>query len=60
MSTISNRIRQLENRSISAYRFAKTLQLTTNLQQEHTGDNTWKSADLIKITDYFKVSLDWL
>lgn len=62
MSTISNRIRQLlENRGISAYRLCKDLEIDdSTYSRSIRTDNTWKSAHLIKIADYFKVSLDWL
>ncbi len=62
MSSISERIRQLlENRGISAYRLCKDLEIddSTYSRSIRTA-NTWKSAHLIKIADYFKVSLDWL
>jgi repressor LexA len=61
-NTISERIRQLlENRGISAYRLCKDLEIddSTYSRSIRTA-NTWKSAHLIKIADYFKVSLDWL
>jgi repressor LexA len=61
-NTISERIRQLlENRSISAYRLCKDLEIddSTYSRSSRTA-NTWKTAHLIKIADYFKVSLDWL
>lgn len=62
MSTISIRIRQLlENRGISAYRLCKDLEIDdSTYSRSIRTDNTWKSAHLIKIADYFKVSLDWL
>ncbi len=62
MSTISNRIRQLlENRGISAYRLCKDLEIDdSTYSRSIRTENTWKSAHLIKIADYFKVSLDWL
>lgn len=62
MSTISNRIKQLlENRGISAYRLCKDLEIDdSTYSRSIRTDNTWKSAHLIKIADYFKVSLDWL
>lgn len=62
MSTISNRIKQLlENRGISAYRLCKDLEIDdSTYSRSIRTDNTWKSAHLIKIADYFKVGLDWL
>ncbi len=62
MNTISERIKQLlENRGISAYRLCKDLEIddSTYSRSSRTA-NTWKSAHLVKIADYFKVSLDWL
>ena len=62
MSSISNRIRQLlENRGITAYRLCKDLDIddSTYSRSIRTA-NTWKTAHLVKIADYFKVGLDWL
>ena len=62
MSTISERIKQLlENRGISAYRLCKDLDIDDSTYSRSVRtDNTWKTAHLIKIADYFKVGLDWL
>jgi repressor LexA len=62
MSTISNRIKQLlENRGISAYRLCKDLDIDdSTYSRSIRTENTWKTAHLIKIADYFKVGLDWL
>lgn len=62
MASISNRIKQLlENRGISAYRLCKDLEIDdSTYSRSIRTENTWKSAHLIKIADYFKVSLDWL
>jgi len=62
MSSISNRIKQLlENRGISAYRLCKDLDIDdSTYSRSIRTENTWKTAHLIKIADYFKVSLDWL
>ncbi len=62
MSSISERIRQLlENRGITAYRLCKDLDIddSTYSRSIRTA-NTWKTAHLVKIADYFKVGLDWL
>lgn len=62
MSSISDRIRQLlENRGITAYRLCKDLDIddSTYSRSIRTA-NTWKTAHLVKIADYFKVSLEWL
>jgi repressor LexA len=62
MSSISNRIKQLlENRGITAYRLCKDLDIddSTYSRSIRTA-NTWKTAHLVKIADYFKVGLDWL
>jgi repressor LexA len=62
MNSISDRIRQLlENRGISAYRLCKDLEIDdSTYSRSIRTENTWKSAHLVKIADYFKVSLDWL
>ncbi len=62
MSSISERIRQLlDNRGITAYRLCKDLDIddSTYSRSIRTA-NTWKTAHLVKIADYFKVGLDWL
>jgi repressor LexA len=62
MSTTTERIKGLlENRGITAYKLCKELGIddSTFSRSSRTAD-TWKSQHLIKMADYFKVSLDWL
>lgn len=62
MNNISDRIRQLlTNRKLTNYKICKE----TGIQQATFGrslrtQNTWKTEHLVKIAEFFNVSIDWL
>lgn len=62
MIETSNRVRQLMKRNkVTGRQLAKVLGLhPSSVSMKLTGHNSWTTSDLLKLSGFFDVSLDWL